>query len=47
MESPKAFSLMDCSLVRCATAQECSNLRELLEALRTAPDSVLEHHMMR
>jgi hypothetical protein len=38
---------MDCSLVRYATGRMCSNLRELLEALRTAPDAVLEHHMMR
>ena len=38
---------MDCSLVRCATGRVCSNLRELLEAIRTVPDTVLEHHMMR
>jgi hypothetical protein len=38
---------MDCSLVRCATGRVCSNLRELLEAIRAAPDAVLEHHMMR
>ena len=38
---------MDCSLVRCATGRVCSNLRELLEAIRTVPDAVLEHHMMR
>jgi hypothetical protein len=38
---------MDCSLVRYATGRVCSNLRELLEALRSVPDAVLEHHMMR
>ncbi len=37
---------MDCSLVRCATGRACSNLRELLEAVRNVPDAVLEHHMM-
>src|SRR5580658_1518876 len=47
METPEAFCVMDCSLVRCATAQECANLRELLEALRTVPDAVVEHHMLR
>ena len=40
------FCVMDCSLVRCATGRSCSNLRELLEAIRTVPDTVLEHHMM-
>jgi hypothetical protein len=38
---------MDCGLVRCATGRACSNLRELAEAVRTAPEAVLEHHMMR
>ena len=41
------FCVMDCSLIRCATGRVCSNLRELLEAMRTASDAVLEHHMMR
>jgi hypothetical protein len=41
------FALHGCSLVRCATGQACSNLRELLEALRTVPHAVLQHHMMR
>src|SRR6185295_5408627 len=41
------FALFDCSLARLATGQCCSNLRELLEAVRTAPPAVLEHHMMR
>jgi len=41
------FYLYDCSLARRATGRVCSNLRELLEALRTVPDRVLEHHLMR
>ncbi len=41
------FILEDCSLVRCATGSVCLNLRELLEAVRTAGAAVLEHHMMR
>ena len=47
MEATDDFCVMDCSLVRCATGRVCSNLRELLEAVRTVPDAVLEHHMMR
>jgi hypothetical protein len=47
MDEAEPFCLMDCSLVRCATGRVCRNLRELLEALRTASDAVLEHHMMR
>jgi hypothetical protein len=47
MESTEPFCVMDCSLVRCATGRVCSNLRELLESLRTVSDAVLEHHMMR
>jgi hypothetical protein len=47
MEAVEPFSVMDCSLVRCATGRVCWNLRELLEAIRTVPDAVLEHHMMR
>jgi hypothetical protein len=42
-----AFAIMDCSLARSATGRTCSNLRELLEAVQTVPDAVLEHHMMR
>jgi hypothetical protein len=41
------FALFDCGLVRCASGRVCSNLRELLEAVRTVPEAVLEHHMMR
>jgi hypothetical protein len=48
METPaEPFCVMDCSLIRCATGRACYNLRELLEALHTASDAVLEHHMMR
>ncbi len=47
MEAADDFCVMDCSLLRSATARSCSNLRELLESLRTAGDAVLEHHMMR
>jgi hypothetical protein len=47
MEASAPFCVMDCSLVRCATGRACSNLRELFEAIRTVPDAVVEHHMMR
>jgi hypothetical protein len=47
METIEPFCVMDCSLVRCATGRVCTNLRELLEAVRSVPDAVLEHHMMR
>ena len=46
-DATEPFCLMDCSLVHCATGRVCCNLRELLEAIRTVPDAVLEHHMMR
>ncbi|MCD4728111.1 MAG: DUF5752 family protein [Pirellulales bacterium] len=41
------FVLVDCSLARRAIGRSCSNLRELLDAVRTVPDPVLEHHMLR
>ncbi|MCE5267192.1 MAG: DUF5752 family protein [Planctomycetaceae bacterium] len=47
MDETEPFCVMDCSLVRLATGRTCSNLRELLEAIRTAPEAVIEHHMMR
>ena len=47
MDVTEPFCVMDCSLVRCATGRSCSNLRELLEAIRAAPETVVEHHMMR
>ena len=45
--SDEPFEVYECSLARLATGRSCSNLRELLEAIRTVPDTVLEHHMMR
>lgn len=47
METTEPFRVLDCSLVRWATGRVCTNLRELLEAVRVVPDAVLEHHMMR
>jgi hypothetical protein len=47
MEAIEPFCVMDCSLVRRATGQMVSNLRELLGAIRAVPDAVIEHHMMR
>jgi hypothetical protein len=47
MEAIEPFRVMDCSLVRQATGRMCSNLRELLDAVRTVHEAVLEHHMMR
>jgi hypothetical protein len=41
------FAVFDCSLARHAIGQSCSNLRELLTALRSVPDNVIEHHMLR
>jgi len=47
MGTSEAFAVYDCGLVRCASGRVCSNLRELQDALRTVPEAVLEHHMMR
>ncbi|MBI3462184.1 MAG: hypothetical protein HY000_03865 [Planctomycetes bacterium] len=47
MNSVEPFVLFDCGLARCALGRRCSNLRELQEAVRTVPDAVLEHHMVR
>ena len=47
MNSIDSFALFDCSLARYGIGRSCSNLRELLEAVRLVPDMVLEHHMMR
>ncbi len=41
------FAVFDCSLARLPIGRSCSNLRELLEAIRTVPDMVIEHHMTR
>ncbi len=46
-ERAAPFVLFDCSLARYALGRNCSNLRDLLEAIRTVPDMVLEHHMRR
>lgn len=47
MDTSQAFALYDCNLARCATGRTCSNLRELLDAIKGASDAALEHHMMR
>ncbi len=47
MSSAAPFALFDCSLARYAIGRACSNLRELLDAIRSAPDMALEHHMLR
>ena len=46
MEATEPFCLFECSLVRRATGRVCVNLRDLLDAIYTVPDGVLEHHMM-
>ena len=47
MSKAEPFALFDCSLARCAIGRSCTNLRELLDAVRTVSDAVLDHHMMR
>ena len=47
MNAIEPFALFDCNLLRCALGRTVTNLRELLDAVRTAPDAVLEHHMVR
>lgn len=47
MSTAEPFLLHDCTLARCACGRMCMNLRELLEAVRSVPEAVLEHHMMR
>lgn len=46
-QEPEPFALFDCSLARYAIGRNCSNLRELLDAIRTVPDIVLDQHMRR
>ena len=41
------FAVLDCSLARLSLGRRCTNLRELLEAVRSVPDAVIEHHLMR
>ena len=43
----ETFSVFDCSLARLAVGRRSTNLRELLEAVRSVSDGVIEHHMMR
>ena len=47
MEVTEPFYLFDCSLVRRAIGRVCANLRDLLDAIHTVPDAVLDHHMKR
>jgi hypothetical protein len=47
MGATEPFYVFDCGLIRRATGRVCVNLRDLLDAIYTAPESVLEHHMMR
>jgi hypothetical protein len=47
VDAPDPFVLFDCSLARCALGKTCTNLRELLDTVRSAPDAALEHHMIR
>jgi hypothetical protein len=47
MPSIEPFAVFDCSLSRMPIGRSCSNLRELLEAIRAVPDMVIEHHMTR
>jgi hypothetical protein len=46
MSDDAGLHIYDCSLARCATGRSCSNLRELIDAVRTVPEAVLEQHMM-
>ena len=47
MSTAEPFALFDCSLARLAVGKTCTNLRELVDVVRTASDATLEHHMMR
>lgn len=47
MPAAEPFALFDCNLARCALGRSCTNLRELLDAVRTIPDAAIAHHMMR
>jgi hypothetical protein len=47
MSMREPFSVFECSIARRATGRSCTNLRELLDAVRTIPDAVLEHHTIR
>lgn len=43
MPTSEPFALYDCTLARCASGRRCTNLRELLDAVRTVPEAVLKH----
>ena len=47
MSTAEPFALFDCSLARLAVGKTCTNLRELVDVVRTASDAALEHHMIR
>ena len=47
MNQAEPFALFDCSLARYAVGRTCTNLRELVDVVRTASDATLGHHMMR
>ena len=47
MPAIEPFAVFDCTLARMPIGRSCSNMRELLEAIRTVPDMVIEHHMTR
>jgi hypothetical protein len=47
MNSVEPFAVFDSSLALLPIGRSCANLRELLEGVRTVPDMVIEHHMMR
>jgi hypothetical protein len=47
MTEMEPFAVFDSSLALLPIGRSCSNLRELLEGIRTVPDMVIEHHMMR
>jgi hypothetical protein len=47
MPAIEPFAVFDCTLARLPIGRSCSNMRELLEAIRAVPDMVIEHHMTR
>jgi hypothetical protein len=47
MPAIEPFAVFDCTLARMPIGRSCSNMRELLESIRTVPDMVIEHHMTR
>src|SRR4051794_15116782 len=41
------FAIFDSSLAVLPIGRSCTNLRELLDGIRSVPDMVIEHHMVR